>query len=249
MNTHDGSIVQIVRLLEVDPDLGETLSDDARRAATHLIQARVAPIEPGIWTPPLVGPADVGLLVLDGLMVRKVRVGSSSSTEVIGPTDLLRPGDQETLPRLLPDSTEWRVLQECRLAVLDARVTAAIGRWPALTAAVCARFLRRSRSLAYLMAAQHFTRVTDRLLATLWHMASRWGRVTPQGTALPFRLTHEMLGEIIGARRPTTTQAVSALERRGLLLRDEKRRLVLLGAPEISLPEPAVGEAVLVASA
>jgi hypothetical protein len=58
-----------------------------------------------------------------------------------------------------------------------------------------------------------------------------------------------MLGEIIGARRPTTTQAVSALERRGLLLRDEKRRLVLLGAPEISLPEPAVGEAVLVASA
>jgi CRP/FNR family transcriptional regulator, cyclic AMP receptor protein len=249
MNSHDASIIRVVRLLEVDPDLGETLSDDARRAATDLIQVRVAPIAPGAWTPPLAGPADTGLLVLDGLMVRKVRVGTSSSTEVIGPTDLLRPGDQESLPRLLPDFTEWRVLQDCRLAVLDARVTAAIGRWPALTAAVCARFLRRSRSLAYLMAAQHFTRVTDRLLATLWHMASRWGRVTPHGTVLPFRLTHEMLGEIIGARRPTTTQAVSALERRGLLLRDEKRRLVLLGAPDISQPEPAVGEVVMAASA
>ncbi len=128
--------------------------------------------------------------------------------------------------------------------MLDGQVTAAIGRWPELTAAISARLLRRSRSLAYLMAAQNFTRVTDRLLAALWHMASMWGRVTPQGTVVPFRMTHEMLGEIIGARRPTTTQAVVALEQQGQLLRDERRRFVLLGrAPGWNAETPAGGVA------
>ena len=125
------------------------------------------------------------------------------------------------------------------MAVLDARVTAALGHWPELTAAMCTRFLRRSRSLGYLMAAQHFTRVADRLLVSLWHMASLWGRVTPQGTVVPFRLTHEMLAEIIGARRPTTTQAVIALEQQGLIRRDERRCFILLGEPPHAESAPA----------
>src|SRR5260370_35464335 len=105
-----------------------------------------------------------------------------------------------------------------------------MGRWPDLTAAISARLLRRSRSLAYLMAAQNFTRVTDRLLAALWHMASMWGRVPPQGTVVPFRPPPQMLGGIIGVRRPTTTQAVIALEPQGKLLVDEpRRRLVARG--------------------
>jgi hypothetical protein len=232
---HDGSIV---RLLDADPDLGERLSPEARQRAGETLQVRVATIAPGPWEPPQMGPAAIGLLVIDGLMVRRVHIGPSSSAELLGPTDMLRPGDNELVP-VLPDTSEWRILQETRLAVLDARITAAIGSWPELTAAVCARLLRRSRSLAYLMAAQNFTRVTDRLLAALWHMASMWGRVSARGTILPFRLTHEMLGEIIGARRPTTTQAVIALEQRGLLLRDAHRRFVLLGGPPTWTAEPA----------
>jgi CRP/FNR family cyclic AMP-dependent transcriptional regulator len=228
MSLNHGSVV---RLLEADPDLGEHMALQARRLATQAVQARVVAIGAGPWEPPVMPAGAIGLLILDGLMVRKVRVGRSSSTELLGPFDVLRPGPSEALPPLLPDTTEWRLLKESRMAVLDTRVSATIGQWPELTAAMCTRFLRRSRSLAYLMAAQHFTRVSDRLLATLWHMAGMWGRVTPQGTIVPFRLTHEMLGEIIGARRPTTTQAVSALEQQGLLRRDARRCFVLLGGP------------------
>jgi hypothetical protein len=228
-----------VRLLDADPDLGENLSLQARQQAADTLQVRVATIAPGPWEPPAMGPAAIGLLLLDGLMVRRVHIGPSSSTELLGPSDMLRPGDNELVPPVLPDTSEWRILQETRLAVLDARVTAAIGAWPELTAATCARLLRRSRSLAYLMAAQNFTRVTDRLLAALWHMASMWGRVSVRGTIVPFRLTHEMLGEVIGARRPTTTQAVISLEQRGLLYRDAQRRFVLLGGPPTWTAEPA----------
>jgi CRP-like cAMP-binding protein len=81
------------------------------------------------------------------------------------------------------------------------------------------------------MAAQHFVRVEDRLLATLWHLASMWGRVTPRGTLVPFRLTHAMLAGIIGAQRPTTTTAISSLEQQGRLSRDSERRYVLIGDP------------------
>jgi hypothetical protein len=242
MSGREGSFV---RLLEADPDLGEALTPEARERATEMLQVRVATIAPGPWTPPSVGPAAIGLLVLDGLMVRRVHVGRSSSTELIGPTDMLRPGDNQVVPPVLPTVSDWRILKQTRLAVLDGGVTAAIGRWPELNVAICARLLRRSRSLAYLMAAQNFTRVTDRLLAALWHLASMWGRVTPQGTIVPFRLTHEMLGEIIGARRPTTTQAVIALEQQGQLLRDDRRRFILLGRPPSWNAEtPAGGVAV-----
>jgi CRP/FNR family cyclic AMP-dependent transcriptional regulator len=228
----------VVPLLEVDPDLSEELSPTARRLATQTVQARVVTVAAGYWEPPNMPAAAIGLMVIDGLMVRKVRIGPSSATELIGPTDVLRPGKTEGLIPLLPNVAEWRILERTRLAVLDARIAATIGQWPELTAAICTRFLRRSRSLSYLMAAQHFTRVSDRLLASLWHMASMWGRVTPQGTIVPFRLTHEMLGEIVGARRPTTTQAIIALEQEGLLLRDERRQFVLLGEPPNWQPAP-----------
>ena|SRR5436190_15549314 len=81
------------------------------------------------------------------------------------------------------------------------------------------------------MAAQHFIRVEDRLLATLWHLASMWGKVTPVGTVVPFRLTHEMLASIIGAQRPTTTMAIRSLTQQGLLTRDDGRAYVLIGDP------------------
>lgn len=131
------------------------------------------------------------------------------------------------------------MLEAAQVALLDARVTALVGRWPELCASVAGRFLRRTRSLAYLMAAQHFVRVEDRLLATLWHLASMWGRVTLQGTVIPFRLSHEMLAGIIGAQRPTTTTSIRSLVEQDRIAQDDNRRYVLLGDPPDWSREPA----------
>jgi hypothetical protein len=221
----------VVQLLHADPDLGEHMPAQAREQATELVRARVFRVPKGPWHPPDIDHGATGLLLLDGLMVRTLRLGPASSAEIVGPTDIIRPWETDLIPRVLHTATEWRVLDEARVALLDGRVTAMIGRWPELSAAVSARLLRRARSLAVLMAAQHFVRVKDRLLATLWHLASIWGKVTPQGTVVPFRLTHEMLASIIGAHRPTTTISVRSLTQQGRLKRDEARRYVLLGEP------------------
>ncbi len=221
----------VVKLLEFDPDLGENMDHQARRLATDLVRARVFRVPKGVWQPPTIDRGATGLMLVSGLMVRRLRLGSVSSAELVGPTDILRPWEDDLIPTVLPATTDWRVLSEARVALLDARVTATIGRWPELSSAISGRLLRRARSLAYLMAMQHFIRVQDRLLAGLWHIASLWGRVTPEGTVVPFRLTHEMLSQIIGAQRPTTTTAIRSLTERGKLATDRNRYFVLLGEP------------------
>jgi CRP/FNR family transcriptional regulator, cyclic AMP receptor protein len=230
----------VVHLLEIDPDLGENLEPMAREEATKYVRARVFKVARGPWHPQEINHGTTGLLLLSGLMVRTVHLGPTSSSEVVGPTDILRPWETDLIRDLIPAPTDWRVLEEARVALLDEHVTALIGRWPELSAAVSSRLLRRARSLAYLMAAQHFLRVEDRLLATLWHLGGMWGRVTPRGVVVPFRLTQEMLADIIGAQRPTTTGAIRSLERQGRLARDERRHYVLLGDPPDWQREPAL---------
>ncbi len=220
-----------VQLLEADPDLGENMPPDARRQASEVIPLRVFRVGKGAWKAPDLDHGSTGLLLMSGLMVRTLHLGPVSSTEIVGPSDIIRPWETDLIPSLVPALTDWRVLQEARVALIDGRATALIGRWPELAAAVSGRMLRRARSLSYLMAAQHFIRVEDRLLAALWHLASMWGRVTPRGTVVPFRLTHAMLAQIVGAQRPTTTIAVQSLTRQGRLIRDPDRTYVLLGNP------------------
>jgi CRP/FNR family transcriptional regulator, cyclic AMP receptor protein len=222
---------QSIHLLREDPDLAEHMDPAARSQAVEVIRARVFRVSKGSWEPPEIDYGAIGLLLLEGLMVRTLVLGSVSSSEVVGPSDIIRPWENDLIPSVVPTLTSWRVLETVRVALLDRGVTAQIGRWPELASAVSGRLLRRARSLAYLMAAQHFVRAEDRLLATLWHLASMWGKVTPRGTVVPFRLTHEMLAGIVGARRPTITISIRSLTEQGRLARDEHRRYVLLGEP------------------
>jgi CRP/FNR family transcriptional regulator, cyclic AMP receptor protein len=68
----------------------------------------------------------------------------------------------------------------------------------------------------------------------LWHLAGRWGRVHSIGTVLPLRLTHDVLADLVAARRPTVTTALSELARRGLV-RWEDDAWVLTGNAPIEL--------------
>jgi CRP/FNR family cyclic AMP-dependent transcriptional regulator len=89
----------------------------------------------------------------------------------------------------------------------------------------------RTRSLAFHLAVTQVTRVGERLLVVLWHLADRWGRVTPEGVALALPLTHETLGRIVGARRPAVTTALRELTQRGLVTRGAGRSWLLHGDP------------------
>jgi hypothetical protein len=63
--------------------------------------------------------------------------------------------------------------------------------------------------------------VEDRLLGMLWLLAESWGKVTSAGTVLPLHFTHESLGAMVGARRPTVTLALGELADRGAVIQRE----------------------------
>jgi CRP/FNR family cyclic AMP-dependent transcriptional regulator len=81
------------------------------------------------------------------------------------------------------------------------------------------------------MAISHLAKVEDKLLVALWHLASTWGRVTPQGVYVPLALTHTVLGEVVGAYRPSVTVAMQRLHDRGEVTRTSEGGYLLTGDP------------------
>jgi hypothetical protein len=78
-------------------------------------------------------------------------------------------------------------------------------------------------------------RVDARVQALLWHLADRWGHVTLDGVVVPARLTHDMIGRLVGAHRPSVTTALSELTRSGRISRLPHGWL-LTGDPPAAVP-------------
>lgn len=239
--------INVVRVLEEDPELAASLDEAERAIATqHLVAAEIR-IGKGVWEAdhPLGGNrADLGFLVLDGLLVRETVVGRHTTAELLGNGDLLRPWDQvdETPEAPVTARHQWRVLQPTRLAVLDARFATLCSRLPSITAELLSRTLRRSRLLGLLLALSAMPRLDARLLALMWHLADRWGKVGPDGVHVPLRLTHATLAQLVGAQRPSVTSALQNLEGRGLISRlPEGGGWLLLGDPPGD-PEKALAD-------
>ena len=53
----------------------------------------------------------------------------------------------------------------------------------------------------------------------LWHLAARWGSATARGVRVPRPLTHEMLADLVAARRPSVSVTFAQLARDGLISR------------------------------
>jgi len=178
-------------------------------------------IQPGPWRGrgSLGFRGGIGVLVLGGLMIRRVGIEGRYGAELIGEGDLLRPNDESISP-LLPLTTNWSIVLPTRVAALDPGFEQRIAKYPELTRCLVARAMQRSKNLAVNMAIVHQARVDVRLHMLLWHLAARWGRVRSDGTVLKLRLTHAVLADLVAARRPTVTTALSELARRGLVRTD-----------------------------
>jgi CRP/FNR family transcriptional regulator, cyclic AMP receptor protein len=222
-----------IALLDVDPDLGADLAPERFAIARHEIRAIPLLLRRGAWSPEEIGPLNcsgVGFLVLDGVLAREVVLEDTISTELLGPGDFIRPRSDED-PSLLRQRVRWQVLAEARMAVLAGSFAKAVRRYPELSEALTNRALARSQRLATTQAISHLNSVERRVCALLWHLAERWGRVTGDGIVVPLTLSHRLLGELVGARRPTVSTALAALERQGKVRRREDATWVLTGDP------------------
>jgi len=159
----------------------------------------------------------IGLLVLEGLLIRRVGIDGRFGAELLGQGDLLRPWQGENAEPALPQTTGWRVLEPVRVAVLDEQAERRFAAYPQLTGRLVGRALERSRNLAVNMAIVHQARVDVRLHMLFWHLADRWGRVRTDGVILPLGLTHTVLADLVAARRPTVTSSLSVLSRQHLV--------------------------------
>ncbi len=111
-----------VQLLTVDPDLVRDLDPRRAREAAQRLYARVIDIPRGRWNPiagMLERTSPIGLLIIEGVLVREATVGDHPSAELLGPGDLLRAWDDPDTEELLPRTIEWSALTATRVAVID----------------------------------------------------------------------------------------------------------------------------------
>ena len=223
-----------VLLLQADPELVRGLDQRRAREAAHRLYARAIELPRGHWadaTSVNGGSRPIGLLLLSGLLVREATVGDHPSAELLGPGDLLRSWDDAEHEVLLPRSVEWTALTATRLAIIDQAFTVRAAQWPEVFASLIERASRRAERLVVMQAIAHLTRVDDRLLALMWTLAERWGRVAPGGVLVSLRLSHRTLAGMIGARRPSVTTALGQLMARGEVERRPDGEWILRGDP------------------
>ena len=229
-----------VRLLAVEPDVGRFLTADERLEAEKLA-VPVGEVERG--------PLDVGSVlrtanafaafILDGILLHRLQVADQSALRLLGPDDIVSLSGSG--PSMLA-AYSYRAAAPTRLAMLGNEMLVASQRWPRIVAGIHVRALEQVERLGTQLAICQLPRVDQRIVALMWMLAESWGTVTPHGTRLPLSLTHDALGGLIGARRPTVTLALRELTERGAIVRQRDGWLLLEGPPEPSARHEPVGE-------
>jgi CRP/FNR family transcriptional regulator, cyclic AMP receptor protein len=218
-----------IALLDVDPDLAGNASDANRAALRDKLTAPVYRLATGSMPLPRdpVGHGHLGYLVLKGLLLYEVSACGRTTAELLGPGDLVRPWARNA-SGTLPTKVSWTVLEQALLADLGPAARSHAGDEPGVTEALIMRCADRAEAVAIQRSITAHVRVDVRVLAYLWHLADRFGVVTPGAVRLDIPLTHAVLARLVGARRPTVTTALQRLIHLGYLRRDA-RAFILVG--------------------
>ncbi len=215
-------MTDLISIVDADDDLADLLDVSERERARREALTRVRRLSPGEWDVSSAIEPDKhhrGFLIIDGLLSREVDVLGRTCVELLGEGDVLRPWSWDQEGAHVHAEVGWLVLEPTRLAVLDHGLVTRMTPWPQLGLELFARGTRRAHSLAVALAIAHHQRVSDRLLLTLWHLAERWGRVRPEGIAVPLPLSHQRLADLVGAHRPSVTSAMGTMIRSGAVSR------------------------------
>jgi CRP/FNR family transcriptional regulator, cyclic AMP receptor protein len=177
-----------------------------------------------------------GATVLDGVVMNSLRVGEQTGIQLLGPGDLLL--ERGELMPLWMGEVESRAGGSVRLGLLGNELLAAAVRWPRLIQGLYAGVGDQLQRLNAQLVICQLPRVDDRVLAMLWLLSESWGQVTTSGVRLPLALTHETLGALVGARRPTVTLALRKLVQEGAIVHQDTGWLLLEAPGQPSHPTP-----------
>lgn len=221
-----------VLLLDAEPDIGRFLDPEELAAARRLAVPLLTVAEDGVEDlgPELDQAGALGAIVVDGVVLRQLVVADQLGMSLLGPGDLILLGSDP--PSMLVGESVWRAVAETRLAVIGREFLRGARRWPGLFAGLQLRGAQQIDRLTTQLVVCQLPRVDQRVLALMWLLAESWGHVTPSGTTLPLSLTHDALGALVGARRPTVTLALRELTDRGAILRQDQGWLLVEAPPQ-----------------
>jgi CRP/FNR family transcriptional regulator, cyclic AMP receptor protein len=179
-----------------------------------------------------------GATVLEGIVMNSLRVGDQTGIQLLGPGDLLIEGS-EPMPSWLRDA-DSRAAASVRLALFGNDLLAVALRWPRIIQGLYAGVADQLQRLTAQLVICQLPRVDERVLAMLWLLSESWGYVTPSGVRLPLALTHEMIGGLVGARRPTVTLALRKLVQDGAIVHQDSGWLLLEQPAQSAEPAPKI---------
>jgi len=238
-----------VNVFDEDPDLAECLEPPRAEEARRRAVVPAVTIPSGEWAPPeaVMEPGGLGLLVIEGVLLRRVSMAERRALDPVGAGDLVRPFERRgDWYAMVPADVGWQALTPARLAVLDVSFTRRMGGFPEVIDELIGRISRRSAAQAVRLAILQQPRLSARLHFVFWHLADRFGRVESEGVVLPLRLSHEMLAQLVGAQRPPVSRALKELDQAGLASRRPDGswwlgRMPSEGLADLAHPDEPVG--------
>jgi CRP/FNR family cyclic AMP-dependent transcriptional regulator len=207
-------------LLDLDEEVSDVLDPAEYRQARNGLAVVALDLEPGPWSTDVLdhfGERAFALLVTKGLLVRDVVIAGNAASELLTAGDLAE--HHGVADSFLPAAVHWTVAAPTTIALLDERLVIAIRSWPGVSTLFMRRAAYQVARAATHRAIAQLPRVEVRLLALFWHLAERWGRISPNGVIVPLTLTHETAGRLVGARRPTVSLALKELARQDAVIR------------------------------
>jgi hypothetical protein len=209
------------RLGDLGHDLLAAIPMPERALAARLTVATRHRLPAGAWSPDDTasgGSAGHPAVLLHGVIVRDVVFGGRASGHLVGPGDILYPW--RDADATLPVHSLWTCGPDgAVIAALDQRFERVARKWPGVALAVQERLTQQLEESTLRTAIVSLPRAEQRVLALMWQLADRWGVVRPEGVVVRLQLTHELIGRLIGARRPTVSLALHALAEEGILER------------------------------
>lgn len=247
-----------LRLLDLEPGLGRALDPESLSQARRALVLPDVVLQPGTWDPsrlqddPRVRGVPLGVLIVQGTLMTDLRLDRRVTSRLMTAGDIVLFDGFDT--DSLATSEGSTVLARTRVLVLDDRLLAACRRWPRLVTGLSSHLARQAHQALRAQAISQLPQVEQRLLAMLWSLADRRGVVSADGVAVPVPLTHDVLGRMVGARRPTVSLGLRRLTELGHVRRTadgwwlapasrgQFRTAAAAGVPRAGAPSPPVAE-------
>jgi CRP-like cAMP-binding protein len=164
-------------------------------------------------------PTAFAFLVVRGVVLKETVFAARSAMELLTVGDVLAPTLTASRQAESPAVSRYIAHGPASVAVLDQRFRQAARRWPGLSDLLHDRLGLQTHRASMHLATLHQPRVEERIVACFTDLAERSGRMTADGVVIEIALTHDLIGRLVGAQRPTVSLALAGLASAGTLVR------------------------------